>query len=719
LEDLNRRLTYGNGLSADTGGHHLVKLLRLPGTTSYKRPQAPHPVRITHYDLNRIYHCNPDPNAADDFDQLPPLDMLGNAAGSAAYLRSLPDPENLPAPLDLTENKYGLTKQTIELLTTRQADRSKALWQLYHLFANHPAGISPEQAFTTIRNTPNDKFSQEWRYNSDEGLWNDLLRGYHACENPTDGATPTLAQLQRIRTNKQLTTSQRRRAVAHVILTDLQQRGRLYFDPQRQEAMFYDGRSVLIMDPSHRRWKTLLNTQYHVTEGEDEFKPVNATLYAHVSTNGERVIPRVFSYYDWEHNLLYVYNNGGKVFRLDGYEIHVVDNGTDGVLFKDREDNRLIPTDVIDPTTHQPTSIPPETPTLTEAIFSIPNYAAATAEESADLARLWTLSTFFSGFMEARPHLVVTGPTNSGKTMVFQLLQELFVGPETRVDSVPNDKTTFESVVSNTHLVFFDNVDTPNKWFADSIAEAATGIQFTRRVLYTTNESVTYRVQCFLGLTTRDPWFSRTDIATRLVVLQTERRRDTVNPLLLLARVRQNRNALWTQLLRDLNAILLELPRYTEVAATNEAIEHAARSQIRMAAFADFMLSAARATMPEKGEVYARRLINRVKSAQSESALDHSILYQALNHWLQYNSTASGRQIKSSSLHTELRFAAADAGQGALYERLIPNARSLGHQLTELIPDIEAVIDVDVERHPQGARYTFTLRDQTTQEAAD
>jgi hypothetical protein len=290
--------------------------------------------------------------------------------------------------------------------------------------------------------------------------------------------------------------------------------------------------------------------------------------------------------------------------------------------------------------------------------------------------------------------------------MLFTLLQELLVGPEVKVDSVPNDKNTFESVVSNSHLVFFDNVDTPNKWFADSIAEAATGIQFTRRVLYTTNESITYRVQAFLGLTTRDPWFSRTDIATRLVVLQTARRSQTINPLFLLARVRQNRNILWAQLLTDLNLILQRLPRYTET-----AVEQAEKSQIRMAAFADFMKSAARATMPEKGEVYASKLITLIKQSQSESALDHSILFQALNHWLQHTPTASGRQVRSNQLHTELRYAAADAGQGHLYERLIPNARSLGHQLAELIPDIEAVVDVDIDRHPQGARYTFTLRD--------
>jgi len=130
-----------------------------------------------------------------------------------------------------------------------------------------------------------------------------------------------------------------------------------------------------------------------------------------------------------------------------------------------------------------------------------------THEQAVTLARIWLYGLFFSEFMEARPYLVVTGASDSGKTSLFQMINVLLSGPDASVQALPADRPAFENIVSNAHHIFFDNVDDQigRRWLMDALAEVATGIQFNRRVLYSTNETITFKVQCSLGFTHTRP----------------------------------------------------------------------------------------------------------------------------------------------------------------------------------------------------------------------
>jgi hypothetical protein len=128
-----------------------------------------------------------------------------------------------------------------------------------------------------------------------------------------------------------------------------------------------------------------------------------------------------------------------------------------------------------------------------------------------------------------------------------------------------------------------------------------------------------------------------------------------------------------------------------------------------MAAFSDFVhVCAAADILPENTS--SKRIINTIIGGQSSSALDHSVIWQTLEHWLLTNPAASGMKVPAATLHQYLRVASADIGSEQLYSRLVPSARSLGHQLKELEDDLKKTIDVDVDRRPPMYRYTFTLR---------
>lgn len=758
VEQLNWRLVKGNNLRKDTGGWHLVKLMRLPGTQSFKRP-TPSTVRLVPSSLPSS-SSDPDPNPDPNTDRLSTDNTLysdtithpypiafealptpaTNEAGQIILTdmdqAPLPSPEDLPDPTQLfNDTSRPIPKELQDIIDNKRSDRSATLFRAYALCQRE--NLTETEAYALLQGTANDKFNQDWRYNGDEGLWQDLQRGYRHIRQPED--TTILNALKAVRHTKGMNAAERRRKISQLVAKDLMSKGRLYFDTERQEAMFYDGKRVIPIDPTNRAWKVLLNLNYHITESEDEYRPVNANLYAIVAQQGEKTVPKTFSYYDAEHNFLYVYNNGGKIYRLNGRTVELVDNGTDGILFRDSNTSSeflVEPEQIALPTlSTQDQSQTSQLSPLDHAIFAVPNYAdrildqtgdsSHTTGEAAALSHIWALSMFFPEFMEARPHLVMTGGTGSGKTIFFQLLKRMIDGNRGTVDVVPHDQQTFETAVSNAHHLFFDNVDTPNRWFADAIAEASTGIQFTRRILYSTNESVTFDVQVFLGFTTRDPWFSRTDIATRLLVLNTKRRSSMINPTVLHDRVRKHRNALWGQLLAELSIIVKYLGLYK-----------ASDSSIRMAAFADFinivctslpyihamstgnviegtLVPTHSSSFNDDAPVKATEALTRIMShGQSTSALDHSIIWQCLSSWLYGNTERnSGRTLTAANLQMELRYVAQEIGSDHLYEKLVPNARSLGHQLSELAPDIDKLVDVHIERKPPTAKYTFTLKD--------
>lgn len=681
VQEINYRLCYGNHLKRDTGGWDLTQLLRVPGSTSYKRAE-PFPVTVVFCDPARRY-------APGDFSDLPAAPPRLNPA-------SVPPPseDTLPTRSEV-EAKYAFSRELIDLLDRRKEDRSKALWRVYTLC--YQMGMPAEWCYAVVRGSANDKFT-EFRFNGADDLWRDLKKGYHMAGTPGD--QPILRRLRAIRATptKDLPAAEKRRAIADEVWTDLIAHGRVYFDKERREAYYYDSRRVIPMEHTNRDWKVLLNIRYDINEAEAEFDPVDRQLYAYAYDRGEPISLRTLAYWDRVRHLLYVYNNDGTVYRLDGDRIDAVENGTDGVLFRDGQGDPWLAA----PTAQTADGEPP--PTLCDDVLGLPNYVDQvrphSRREAIQILRLWFYSLFFAEHMEARPHLVIWGPADSGKTISLQAIAELLVGNGAKVATIPSDRKEFETVVSNSHHAFFDNVDSPNKWLKDCLAEVATGIQFSRRVLYTNNDLTTYRVQCHIGLTCREQWFARADVATRLVVLETEKRAKKLNPTVLFDRIRLHRGAIWHEILADLNKVVAHLRWHAPSEQT-----------LRMAGFADFVVAACAALgLP------ADAVLATIHGNQQHTALANTPIWSALDAWLRHKDPVTDQQkndgqlITTARLYQELRRVAEAQGNVKEWDQAVPNPRSFSNQLRELVPDLETKVEVEFHRKDPCNQYRFALK---------
>jgi hypothetical protein len=683
VERINYRLAYGHKLKEDKGGWALSKWLRLPGSTSHKR-QTPHNISVIEYNSQNVY-------TLPDFDN---LEAAPEMLFDTGKIPETPHIDDLPSREEL-EASYSFSTELTDLLDRPRPDRSAALWRIYSLC--YHLGMTQEECFSLVYNSANDKFHQEWRYNSDEDLWKDIYRGFRISNTPSE--TPVLSVLKQIRAQSNTPATEKRRSISEHIMKDLNDTGCLYWDTERHEALYYDGYHIIPMNATNQRWKTLLNIRYWVVDGEAEFKAINETLTAFVQDRGIPVVPKTSYYWSKENHLLYIYNGEGMVYRLDGGDaIDTVQNGTDGILFRDTVN--MTPFVAEPPRKRRNT-------TLQKAIFGLPNYDTQlgrhTRDQAEALFRLWVYSLFFSEYMDAQPHLIIAGPTDSGKSLALQAVGELLTGPETTVSSIPTDRSTFETAVSNAHHVFLDNVDTPNKWLEDALCEVATGIQFTRRKLYTTNEHVSFKVKCHLGMTTRNHWFTRSDVSTRIVVLYVDRRDEKISPTVLLDAIRDNRNELWGELLIDLNKIV-------NVLKTWKPGTH----NLRMAAYADFMLAASKAVdLPELD------LLSTLESNQKQTARDSSTLWNMIDLWVRRKGTKpedgsvfypnNSSWISASRLHAELKNTAKAVGSEREYENQVSNARALAQQLRELAKDVESIVKIEMRQGNPTNLYSFTM----------
>lgn len=691
VERLNYRLAYGHNLKEDKGGWGITKWLRLPGAVSYKRSEE-HPVTLV-YDNALLRYT------LEDFNDLQEAPAFLSSVGK---LPPPPEEENLTNREDIFA-KYSLPSELVDLLDRKHNDRSAALWRMYHLC--YHAGLSREECYALIRGSENDKFHTEYRYNSDEDLWKDIYRGYRMTDKPED--TPILTRLRLIRQQKGVPQLDKNRAIADEIFRDLNVDGRIYFDDVQKDALYYNGYTLVPIDPKNRRWKTILSNRYWVTEGESNFTSINNILSHTAEDQSERVHPHAFSYYDRVNFILYVYNGGGRIYRLDGKTIDLVDNGTDGVLFRDEGFKEPF---IAAPPTER-------TPSLEDAVLSLPNYkndaTVHTRTDAIAMVRMWLYSLFFAEVMESRPHLVITGEPSSGKSLVFQAISELLYGPYSTVTAAPDDRKTFETIVSNAHQVFFDNIDTPNKWFMDAICEVATGIQYTRRVYYTTNDSISYQVKCYLGVTTRNTWFTRADVADRLIVVHVERHHLKSNPTVLLDLIRNHRNELWMLLLQDLNKLVAQMRYYVP-----EPSEH------RMASFIDIVRMASKSL---DARIDVDTLTDILIRNQQESALQSSLIWQCLQVWIDIHRTDprdgvsivwpnNHRWISGAVLHGELRNIALKHFSGKQYEEQIQSVRMLAQQLKELIPHISRHMSVQTRPTSTALQYMFTIPEEKLRE---
>jgi hypothetical protein len=374
------------------------------------------------------------------------------------------------------------------------------------------------------------------------------------------------------------------------------------------------------------------------------------------------------------------------MYCLDGESIQSSDNGTDGIYFFDDRAQWEPFTYIRNASNGQFDAQLIDSVNFIDSELSI--------EEQQLLLKLWVHAVFFGSVQPTKIILLLLGEQGSGKTSALRRIQKLIFGPKVDLLSIEKDKQDgFIATITADPIALFDNVDEAISWLPYNLSRLATGVTFSRRQLYTTNDKVEFPGVGWLGITTRSVRFmqKQADLPDRTLVLKVGRLAENLPEQDLLDAVAEHRNAIWSELLDGLNAIVGYLRDHPERVPVT----------IRMADFAAFALKVA-ALWGRREEL--EKALARLEGAQAELVLESEPIHEVLALWLQDPANHS-RQMEAGILHRELSKLAGE------HQIAWPfgNGKALGLALGQAKTALREKFDVAIawDAHGKQNRYSF------------
>jgi hypothetical protein len=426
--------------------------------------------------------------------------------------------------------------------------------------------------------------------------------------------------------------------VRTLLLKDMRERGTFYHEFQ-QGYFFHDECKALIALSDHDKELSCFLHNYGLNATEKCWAYQAETLHVESLTNGYATRVHRFCHFNPETFALYVFNHASGVYKVTADAIELVDNGTDGVLFL--RDRKSEPFEFLDDLDAEAAG-----DLFHDAVTAKINFARDTRLETCELQalfNLWFLATFFGSILPTRPLLAFIGPKGSGKSHTLRKVGTLLFGSQFEVKNLPDKEDSFDAITTNSHLAAFDNADSKVAWLPDRLAICATGGTVSKRVLYTTNTLVDYPIDCFVGITSRTPYFQRDDVADRLLVFHVRRfeEGEFIAESELLSAILKDRDRIMTVVLRQLQAA---------IKALQETAGREYKTTFRMADFATFAL---RIADVNGGRETLEDIFDRMGDEQAAFTLDGDTLVEMLNLWLR-DGRNHNRPVSAAELYKEL-----------------------------------------------------------------
>lgn len=362
-----------------------------------------------------------------------------------------------------------------------------------------------------------------------------------------------IQRVDAIRLDQGLKAFERKREIAALVIADLTARGKLIRTPDGV-LYFFDLQAKTLEQVNQDEFLAEIYERFGLNSTEVETHYVEREILMVARRRGTRVNVRRLAYWNEEMQTLYVDATDGSMFVLDGQGIARVDNGTDEVLFV--ADRRADPVE----------------PDFTASVdsfqslftdLSLSGEDQASKDQALALMKVWALAIFFPEALPVRPILALIGEQGSGKTTLGRRLGLILYGRSFQVGSFrsdPSGEDDFVAAITGRRFVVFDNADANIRWLPDHLARLATGADIEKRQLYTTNDLVSYQLNCMLAITSRDPRWKREDVVYRLLPIRMETIQGSKRPeKFLQGDILNCRGAIWGALLTLLNQVVASM----------------------------------------------------------------------------------------------------------------------------------------------------------------
>ncbi len=493
-------------------------------------------------------------------------------------------------------------------------------------------------------------------------------------------------EIDAIRKNGNIRGFERWREIGGAVIGDVNNRGRFFNTDAGLFLFDSDSHQAVPLNKDEVGLAALMNGRYGINSHEHGFGRVLTDLQSEAHSKGQPIEIRRLAHYDKARKVLYVSRFDGYMYRLDGESVAQVENGTEDVFFFDSRRS------------WQPYSYIADAPRgeLDRQLIDSVNCVDSnlSPSEQRKLLKIWLLALFFGSIQPTKIILLLLGDHGSGKTSALRRIQKFIFGAKADLLSIEKNKEDgFIATVTTDPVALFDNLDERIPWLPFALSRLATGVTFSRRQLYTTNNKLEFPGVSWLGITSRTVSFmyGQPDLPDRTLVLRVERLGEKQPEQALLSAIALQRNAIWSELLDELNAVI----RHMGEPAIAEPV------QFRMADFASFALTVGTTwhCRPEIAQIFAK-----LEEEQADLVFEDDAVHQILQIWLQTDSN-QGRTVDAAILNREWSILA--LRNEMKWEFSSP--KSLGQRLKQLQHALEQKFGVAMvpDRHNKQNQYRF------------
>lgn len=565
-------------------------------------------------------------------------------------------------------------------------------------------GLSEEKTFELMAEHWNDRCSPSWepedlrekvnnayKYaknsigcSSAEADFKDIDLTKYTPKNEGELKQQEKESIEAIRNEKKLKVFEKNRLITEKVYNYCNEVGTFYKN-SGSLYFFHKSKNQLIeLEKGSRDLKVLVN-DLGVNPADNLYNYVSEHLILKAHKDGIETEINHFSYYDQFNNIIYLYSNDNRIYKITKDEIEQVCNGTDGVLFLSNSE-------------HEPfkkVDIDHDKDYLNDLFLGNINFedSVLTGEEQKYLLRRWVFTLFFESIMPTKALLAIIGEKGSGKTFTLKSLGKLLFGKNFEVMPMPEHEENFEVAITNNHFIAIDNADTKKRWLNDKLACLATGQKIRKRKLYTTNEVVEIPTKCFVGVTSRTPHFTRDDIADRLLIIKVTRLSKFKDEARILTDLLGQRNEFMSYMMYKIQRLL---------AILEETKNYDKPCKLRMA---DFGIFISRIAYYNNKTDELESIIDKLNEEQNNFVLENNPLFEALEILLDQN---NGRieNIGSRELLAKLNLIVT---MNDIKDFYFKNPRSLAQFLKNLKSNLAGCIEIETRKgHQSKMFYTFT-----------